>query len=134
LLLEDEGQFEAADTFYQQAVRLDPSFAAAQSKSQETRRLIAGNQLNARSIESNLAGSVEGRLVDQATLGIVATGADGGTALGVAGELNPRVAGAAATNASGALTVPLRDPAASGTGIENPGQKTARIEIVVKRP
>jgi len=135
LLLEDEGQFEAADGFYQQAVRLDPSFAAAQSKSQETRRLIAGNQLNARSIESNLAGSAEGRLVDQATLGIVATGGDGGTALGVAGDLNPTIAGAAATNASGALTgPPLRDPAASGTGIENPGQKTARIEIVVKRP
>jgi len=135
LLLEDERQFEAADAFYQQAVRLDPSFSAAQNKSQETRRLIAGNQLTSRSIESNLAGTAEGRLVDQATLGVVAMGGDGGTALGVAGDLNPTAAGAAATNASGALTgPPLRDPAASGTGIENPGQRTARIEIVVKRP
>src|SRR5689334_25080976 len=135
LLLEDEGQFEAADGFYQQAVRLDPSFGAAQAKSQEARRIIAGNQLNSRSIEAALAGSAEGRLADQAALGVVATGNEGGTALGVAGDLNPTAAGAAATNASGALTAPpLRDPASAGTGIDNPGQKTARIEIVVKRP
>ncbi|HKW08741.1 MAG TPA: tetratricopeptide repeat protein [Gemmatimonadaceae bacterium] len=136
LLLEDEGQFEAADIFYQNAVRLDPSFSAAQTKSQEARQIIAGNQLTSRSIESNLAGSAEGRVVDAATLGTVATGNEsGGTALGVADGLNPTAAGSAATNAAGALTgPPLRDPAASGTGIENIGSKTARIEIVVKRP
>jgi tetratricopeptide (TPR) repeat protein len=135
LLLEDEGQFEAADGFYQQAVRLDPGFAAAQAKSEEARRIIAGNQLNSRSIEGALAGSAEGRLADLAALGVVATGNESGTALGVTGDLNPTAAGAAATNASGALTgPPLRDPASAGTGIDNPGQKTARIEIVVKRP
>jgi TolB-like protein len=134
LLLEDEGQFERAESFFQDAVRLDPGFNAARAKSQEARQLSAGGQLNARGIEAGLAGTAEGRLVDAATLGATATG-EGGTALGVAGDLNPTTAGAAATNASGALTgPPLRDPAASGTGIENPGQKSARIEIVVKRP
>jgi len=135
LLLEDEGQFDKAETFYQEAARLDPGFAAAQAKSQETRLIIAGNQLNSRSIESNRAGSAEGRIADQAALGTVATGTESGTALGVAGDLNPSAAAAAAANASGALTgPPLRDPAGEGTGIDNPSQKTARIEIVVKRP
>ena len=135
LLLEDEGQFERAESFYRDAVRLDPGFGAAQAKSTETRNLIAGSQLNAGSIEAGLAGTAEGRIVDAATLGATTTTGDGGTAFGIADDLNPTAAGAAATNAAGALTgPPLRDPAASGTGIENPGQKSARIEIVVKRP
>ena len=135
LLLEDEGQFERAESFYRDAVRLDPGFSAAQAKSQEIRNLIAGNQMNASTIEAGLAGTAEGRIAEAATLGATTASDDGGTALGIAGDLNPASAGAAATNAAGALTgPPLRDPAASGTGIENPGQKSARIEIVVKRP
>jgi TolB-like protein len=135
LLLEDEGQFERAETFYQEAMRLDPAFGAAQAKSEEMRQIVTGNQLTTASIEGSLAGSPEGRLAMQATAGIVGTGMENGTALGVAGDINPTIAGAAAINASGALTgPPMRDPAASGTGVENPGQKAARIEIVVKRP
>jgi tetratricopeptide (TPR) repeat protein len=134
LLLEDEGQFDQADSFYREALRLDPAFTGAAAKSQETRRISAGNQVSSRSVEAALAGTAEGRLVDAATLGTTGAG-ETNTALGVAGDLNPTSAGAAATNASGALTgPPLRDPAASATGIENPGQKTAHIEIVVKRP
>lgn len=135
LLLEDEGQFERAETFYRDAVRLDPSFGAARQRGQEVQQIVAGNQLTAASIEGSLAGTPEGRMVAQATAGIVGTGADNGTALGIAGDINPTLAGAAAINASGALTgPPLRDPAAEGTGVDNPGEKTARIEIVVKRP
>jgi len=135
LLLEDEGQFERAESFYQEAIRLDPGFNAARAKSQETRQIIAGNQLSSSSIEMALAGTAEGRVVAQATLGIASTAGESGTALGVAGDLNPTTAGAAATNASGALTgPPLRDPAAAGTGVENIGSKAGRIEIVVKRP
>lgn len=135
LLLEDEGQFERAETFFDNASRLDPGFSAAQAKSREVGQIVAGNQVTASSIEISLAGTPEGHVVTQATLGIAGTGVDNGTALGVAGDINPTIAGAAAINASGALTgPPLRDPAASGTGVEDPGQKTARVEIVVKRP
>ena len=135
LLLEDEGQFDRAEAFFRDAVRLDPGFGAAQAKSQEARQLSAGSQSNARSIEAGLTGTAEGRVVDAATVGMTAATTGGGTALGIASDLNPAAAGTAATNASGALTgPPLRDPAASGTGIENPGQRPARIEIVVKRP
>lgn len=132
LLLDDEGQFERAETFFDNAVRLDPSFGAAQAKSQEARQIVSGNRLTTASIEGGLAGSPEGRVVAQTTTG---SAVDNGTALGIVGDINPTVAGAAAINASGALTgPPLRDPASLGTGIENPGQKAGRIEIVVKRP
>lgn len=135
LLLEDEGQFERAETFFDDAVRLDPGFAAARAKSEEVRQIAAGNLLTTTSIEASLAGTPEGRVVAQAVEGIVGTGTDNGTALAVAGDINPAPAGAAAVNASGALTgPPLRDPASSGTGLDNPGQKMGRIEIVVTRP
>lgn len=133
LLLEDEGQLEGADAFFQNALRIDPGFGAAQSKSREVQQIIAGNALTTGAIEGGLAGSAEGRLAAQAASGVVGS-TDGGTALGVASDLNPSSAGAAATDASGAMTAPpLRDPASSGTGVENP-PKTAHIEIVVKRP
>jgi len=135
LLLEDEGQFERAEAFYQEALRLDPSFGVARAKSQETRQLIAGNQTTSQSIEAGLGGTAEGRLVDQSTFGIAATGGDGGSVLGIVGDLNPTSAGSATTSALGAITgPPLRDPAASGTGVENLGHKTAHIVVIVKRP
>ena len=137
LLSEDEGRFEDADRFYQNAVRLDPGFAAAQQKSRQTENIIAGNQVTAQSIEGALAGTQEGRIVQEAVEGFAvgAGGSEGSTALAIAGDLNPTVVGAAAANASGALTSPpFRDPASLGTGIEIIGQKTAKIEIVVKRP
>jgi TolB-like protein len=135
LILDDDGQIEQADVFYREAMRLDPSFSAARSRSQEATRIIAGNQLNAHGVENSLAGTAEGRLVDQASLGVTTTGSGASAALGIAGDVNPATAGAAAANASGTLTSPpARDPAASGTGVENLGQKTARIQIVVKRP
>jgi TolB-like protein len=135
LLAEDERRFEDADRFYQNAVQLDPGFAAAQQRSQQTQNIIAGNQVTAQSIESGLAGSVEGRIVQQAVEGYAVGGNEGSTALSMAADINPSAIGAAATNASGALTSPpLRDPVSAGVGIENPGQRTARIEIVVRRP
>src|ERR1051326_2304468 len=91
LLLEDDGQFERAENFYQEAVKLDPGFNAARAKSAETRQIIAGNQLSSSSIEATLAGTAEARVVAQATMGIATTAGESGTALGIAGDLNPTV-------------------------------------------
>ena len=134
LLLEDDGHFAEADQYYQAAIRLDPGFAAAQQRSRQTQNIIAGSQLTAAGIEAGLAGTQEGRIVEQALAGIAGSG-DGSAAMATAAALNPVTAGAAAANAAGALTSPpIRDPAAAGIGVENPGQKTARIEIIVRRP
>lgn len=135
LLLEDEGQFDGAETFFDNATRLDPNFGAAQAKSREARQIAAGSLLTTSAIEGTLAGSPEGRVVAQAVGGVAVASAENGTALALAGDLNPTLAGAAALSASGALTAPpIRDPIALGTGLDNPGQRTAHIEIVVKIP
>jgi tetratricopeptide (TPR) repeat protein len=137
LLREDESQFNDADRFYQEAIRLDPGFAAAQQRSQETQNIIAGSQVTSASIEAGLSGTEEGRIVEQATAGLAvgAGSSEGSTAMLTAADLNPSSIGAAAVNAAGALTSPpLRDPVAAGIGIENPGRTTARIEIVIRRP
>ena len=135
LLQEDEGRFDDADRFYREAIRLDPGFTAAQQRSQQAQRIIAGNQVSAQTIESALSGTQEGRIVDQATAGLALGSNEGSTAMMTAADLNPPTAGAAAANVSGALTSPpLRDPVGIGVGIENPGPRTARIEIVVRRP
>lgn len=133
LLAEDDGRLEDANRAYLEAVRLDPGFTGAQQKSQQTQDIIAGNQLTTASIESGLDGTAEGRIVEQAVAGIV-TGSEGGTALATAADLNPSAAGAAASNASGAMIAPNRDPAATGLDLENPGDRTGRIQIIVRRP
>ena len=133
LLLEDDGRFTEADEFYRTAVRLDPGFAAARQRSRQAQNIVVGSQLTAASIESGLTGTPEGRIADRAMVGL--TGGDASAALSAAAAVNPSAAGAATASAAGALTVPpVRDPVSAGIGVENPGQKTARIEIVVKRP
>jgi tetratricopeptide (TPR) repeat protein len=135
LLLEDDGRFAEADEFYRTAVRLDPGFAAARQRSRETQNIIAGRQLTTASIESGLTGTPEGRIADRAMVGLTGGSGDVGAALSAAAAVNPSFAGAAAASAAGAFTMPpVRDPVSAGIGIENPGQKTARIEIIVRRP
>lgn len=135
LLLEDDGRFAEADEFYRTAIRLDPRFAAPRQRSRQAQNIIAGSQLTTASIEAGLTGTPEGRVADRAMIGLAGGAGDGGAALSTAAAVNPSLAGAAAASAAGALTVPpVRDPVSAGIGIENPGQKTARIEIIVRRP
>lgn len=135
LLREDEGKFDEANRFYQEAMRLDPGFVAARQKSENVERVIAGNQMTVQTIESGLDGTPEGRIVDQAGQGqAVGAGVSVGTAAVAAGDLNPPAAGAAATGAGPITSPPSRDPASAGTGLDNPTKQTARIEIRVQRP
>ena len=136
LLLEDEGRFDDASRSFQEAMRLDPGFAAAQQRNQEAQNIVAGQQVTSAAIEAGLTGTAEGRIVERATTGVAVAGAtESGTAMITAADLNPSSIGAAAANVAGTLTSPpLRDPVAAGIGLENPGQSTARIEIIVRRP
>jgi tetratricopeptide (TPR) repeat protein len=135
LLLEDDGRFGEADAFYQAAVRLDPGFAAARQRSRQAQNIVVGSRLTTASIESGIGGTPEGRIADRAMVGLTGVLGEGGAALSAAAAVNPSAAGAATSSVAGALTVPpVRDPVSAGIGVENPGQKTARIEIVVRRP
>ena len=141
LTAEDEGRYDDAGRFFNEAVRLDPGFGAAQSKSQEVSAVSAGAAVNAASVEVSLKGTSEGAVVAAAQQGSPApSGASGGglgsTAQTTAGDLNPSATGAATGGATtgGVTSQPgSKDPVSAGTGSDNP-TGTAKVIIVITRP
>jgi tetratricopeptide (TPR) repeat protein len=136
----DEGRYDDASRFFNEAVRIDPGFSAAQSKGQEAKAISAGTQVTAATVETSLKGSSEGATVNAAKNGssTVNTGL-GNSAQTAAADLNPSPSGAATGSASasggaGAASAPGQvDPASAGTGSDNP-TGTAKVTIVITRP
>ena len=141
LSAEDEGRYDDAGRFFNEAVRIDPGFGAAQSKSQEVSAVSAGAAVNAASVEVSLKGTAEGAVVAAAQQGSPApSGTSGGglgsTAQTTAGDLNPSATGAATGGATtgGVTSQPgSKDPVSAGTGSDNP-TGTAKVIIVITRP
>ncbi len=138
LTAEDAGRYDDANRYFDEAVRLDPGFGAAQQKGEEVRAASAGATVSAATVEVSLRGTSEGTVVNAATQGSSGTAGVGGTTLGstakaAAGDLNPSAAGAAtgATGGAGGNT-PAKDPAAAATGSDNVG--AAKVSIVIVRP
>ena len=142
LTAEDEGRYDDAGRFFNEATRIDPGFQSAQQKSQAVRQVSAGATVTAASVEVSLKGTAEGAVVTAATQGNAPSGTTttaglGSTVQTTAGDLNPS-ATAAATGAAasgGSILSPpgSKDPVSAGTGSDNP-TGTARVTIVVKRP
>ncbi|MEO6878909.1 MAG: CsgG/HfaB family protein, partial [Gemmatimonadaceae bacterium] len=130
LELQDDGRFDDAGRFFDNAVRIDPSFGAARQKSTESKSAAAGGQVSARTVESSLRNSSEGAAALNQSVG---TGSAAGTAIAAADGLNPSAAAGATSGVGGTTTQPVKD-AASGTGADNPTTKTARVTIVIHQP
>ena len=122
---QDAARFDDAARFYDNAVRLDPSFRPAQQRGQEMKNIVAGSSVTASSIESGLRGTAEG----QATTGSVSAN----TALSTADGLNPSITAGATGGSIGPTTQPAKDPS-SGTGGDNVTTKTAKVTIVIRQP
>lgn len=140
LTAEDEGRYDDAARFYNDAVRLDPGFGAAQQKSQEARAAAAGASVDAASVEVSLKGTSEGAVVSAATQGSPNAGSVGGgtgsTVQAAAGDLNPSPIGAAtgAGTTTGAVSQPAsKDAVSAGTGSDNP-TGSAKVTIIISRP
>ncbi len=138
LLAEDGGRYDDASRFFQEAVRLDPSFSAAQQKGAEARSASVGAAVTAATVETSLKGTSEGAVVNGATQGSPqpAVGAGlGSTAQNTAGDLNPSPSGAATGGATGkgGSSPSSKDPVSAGTGSDNPNG-TAKVTIVIARP
>ena len=138
LAFEDQGRFNDAARSYREAVRIDPSFSQAQQKSVETASAAQGQQMSVASVETSLAGTVEGATADQAAEGRDPA-ADERAVNAAADAINSSVAGAA-TAAAGAGTTtlsrvipPVRDPVAAGAGAEQLSS-TARVTVIIKLP
>lgn len=138
LTAEDEGRYDDASRYFNDAVRLDPGFGAAQQKSTEASAVTAGTTVTAQSVEISLKGTSEGAVVTAAQQGAAATttAGVGTTVRTAAGDLNPSPSGAAAgagpvgTAGSAPAT---KDPVSAGTGSDNP-TGSAKVTIIITRP
>jgi tetratricopeptide (TPR) repeat protein len=142
LTAEDNGRYDEAARYFNDAVRIDPGFTNAQQKSQEIRQAAAGDAVTPASVEVSLKGTAEGAVVSAATQGnapatTTTTAGLGSTVQNTAGDLNPSVSGAATGAAAGGgsiVTTPgSKDPVSAGTGSDNP-TGTAKVTIIIKRP
>ncbi|CAN5172561.1 hypothetical protein BH09GEM1_BH09GEM1_38120 [soil metagenome] len=142
LTAEDEGRYEDASRYFNQAVRIDPGFSAAQTKGREASAVSAGVSVTPATVEAGLKGTTEGAIVAAAQQGsptltnISPTGL-GSTVQNAVGDINPSATGmatASGTSSGGGSTQPgSKDPVSAGTGSDNPSS-TAKVTIVITRP
>ena len=141
LTAEDAGRYEDASRYFDQAVRLDPGFGAAQTKSQEASAVAAGASVTPATVEAGLKGTTEGAIVTAAQQGsptaisVSPTGL-GNTVQNTVGDINPSATGVATSSgtASGGATQPAaKNPVSEGTGSDKPAS-TAKVTIVITRP
>jgi tetratricopeptide (TPR) repeat protein len=132
LEFEDEGRFDAASRSFDNAVRLDPGFAAAQQRSQSAKSAAAGAQVSVKTVQSSLRGTSEGAAVTAATQSGAAASGDG-QAITIADGLNPSIAAIATGGRAATPAQSQKDPS-SGTGGDNISTKTATVTIVIHHP
>ena len=133
LQFEDQGRYGDASRSFGEAARIDPGFGMAAQKSVETSAAAQGAQLNAVTLEANIAGTPEEAAAQQSAQGNVGAGGES-SAQSVANTLNPSSAGTATGSAGVGITqTPQRDPLSSATGQET-RSSSARVVIVVTIP
>jgi tetratricopeptide (TPR) repeat protein len=139
LVLEDAGRFDDANRYFNEAIRLDPGFGAAQQKLAESRSLSMA--ATPATVEASMQGSAEERVATAAGQGRAvgdpsSAATVGGTIKTVTDGLNVSTAGVATGGASVGTPLPLppgKDPVAAGTNTEN-GGATGRVVFTIPRP
>ena len=126
---QDDGRFDDAARFFDNAVRLDPGFRPAQQRRQEVKNVVAGSGGDGeRRSSRDCAARPKVRSIAGASLGVRAR------ALGTAEELNPSVAGGATRRGCAAPRRSRRRIRSAGTGGDNVTTKTAKVTIVIHQP
>lgn len=139
LMAEDEGRYDDAHRFYNDAVRLDPGFNAAQQKSEAVRVVSAGSGVTSETIAASLRGTTEGAVVAAAANGSAVppgSGALGGALRSTADGLNASAAQGATAGAGVTQTVPsvpIVDAVSAATNADKPTIPGV-ITIVLPRP
>lgn len=131
----DDGRFQDAARFFENARSLDPGFGAASARFQAAQAAVQGAQVSATTIESGLSGS-ESQVVQAAAAGNTgpATGGLGETINRVTQQVNPpAVTVTTGTTSTTITTEPLRDPTSTTTGTDVPN-RTGQVIIVIRRP
>jgi tetratricopeptide (TPR) repeat protein len=139
LAADDEGRYDDAARYFNDAVRLDPGFGAAQQKGQEARAASAGAAATPLSIQTSLRGTSEGAAAAAAAQGSISSVTSlGGTIQSAANGLNSSAAGDATAGASIGITtppsiVPSKEAVTVGLGAEGVIQ-IGTITIQLPRP
>lgn len=139
LTAQDDGQFQQANSYFNNAARLDPGFGAAQQKSQESKAQASGTQVTSTTVEASLHGTAEGQEVAAATNGDAGSSATTGSTISqTVGDLNPSSAGDAAASA-GTGGAPSPPPPQTGqnpgtaVGTSTPGTKSS-VGLIISQP
>ena len=132
LVAEDAGRYGQAARLFEDAVRLDPDFAAARSAATRAKDADAGASVTPATIESALAGTSEGAIVSAAIAGTEQVAGLAATAEAARDAINPSMAAIAA----GATILPAI-PGKQGPAIATGGGDIVTVnagQIVIKVP
>jgi tetratricopeptide (TPR) repeat protein len=133
---EDAGRYDAAGRYFNEAVRIDPGFGAAQQRGRESNAAAAGAQVSAASVEASLKGSAEGKIASaagQGQVGAVAVGTGlGGTAGNTVDDINASTAGNATSGGSVAVKPTL--PGSTTTTGPQVQTNVGTVVLQVTRP
>ncbi len=135
LLAADDGRFEDASRYFQEARSLDPGFGAASARFQAAQAAALGAQVTAASIETGLSGA-ESQTVASAERGDVTPAGDRNTLNTVSQNLNPPTVTPISNNneTRTAPPTPERDPASQVSRTDDPAPRTGTVIIVVRKP
>lgn len=142
LVAEDEGRYNDAARFFDQARSIDPGYGQALQKAQSARAAQQGSQVTAAKVESGLANSSEGATVSAAERGVATSSSDiGSTLANAVGDVNPSAANSVNTatgggtgQTQGQAPPTTRDATSEKTGTDQPAQKTGTVTIIIRRP
>ena len=139
LTAEDEGRYDDAARYFNDAVRIDPGFGAAQQKSGEVQAVSAGAAVTSATIQTSLQGTPEGSIVAAAAGGSSAPpggGPLGGTLRIASDGVNTSTAQGATSGATATVTLPptpVVDALSAAIGADKP-TTTGIITITLPRP
>lgn len=132
LVASDNGRYDDAAKFFDQARSIDPGFAQALQKAQSARAAQQGAAVTNAKVESGLRGGSEG-----AAVAATSTTGIGSTLANAVGDINPSAANnvnVGTGGTQGQAPPPARDATAEKAGTDQPAQKTGTVSIVIKRP
>jgi TolB-like protein len=137
LLAADDGRFEDAARYFQEARSLDPGFGAAGVRFQAAQAAALGSQVTAATLESGLTGA-ESQTVESAQNGdVTPTTAPTNTLNTVSQNVNPPSVTPISNTTTPTQAAPLPpavDPASQGAGTDQPATRTGTVVIIIRKP
>lgn len=141
----DDGRFEDAAKYFDDARAIDPGFGLAAVRAQATSAAVqaasTGVQVTAATIEASIQGTAEAVTVQAAVTGTTSAAAPSAASGSISNTLQtasqslnpPAVSVQTTTSAPAAAPAPQRDATTSTTGTDVP-VRTGTVNIVIRRP